>query len=145
MISFFVPGLAASQGSKRHVGGGRMVEMNKRLQPWRNDVGREASIAMRGRELVYGPVAVRLVFHFPRPKGHFGTGKNADTIKTSAPRRHITTPDLDKLQRAINDALTGIVWKDDSQVWRVEAVKVYSSSPGVWVDIWDDDPIEDSP
>jgi crossover junction endodeoxyribonuclease RusA len=144
MISFFVPGLAAAQGSKRHVGKGRMIEMSKRLGPWRNDVGREASIAMRGRELVYGPVAVRLAFHFPRPKGHFGSGRNSSNVKESAPRRHITTPDLDKLQRAINDAMTGIVWKDDSQVWKVEACKVYSGTPGVWIDVWDDDPIEDT-
>lgn len=142
MISIFVPGIAAPQGSKRHVGKGVLVESSKTLKPWRNDVGREASIAMRGREMVYGPVAVRLAFHFPRPKGHFGTGKNAGTIKASAPRRHIVKPDIDKLERAIYDALTGIVWKDDSQVWKVEKIKAYASTAGVYIDIWDDDPLE---
>jgi Holliday junction resolvase RusA-like endonuclease len=37
----------------------------------------------------------------------------------------ITTPDLDKLQRSTLDALTGVLFKDDSQVCRILAMKCY--------------------
>ena len=35
---FAVFGLPAPQGSKRHVGEGRMVESSKRVKPWRRQV-----------------------------------------------------------------------------------------------------------
>jgi Holliday junction resolvase RusA-like endonuclease len=40
-------------------------------------------------------------------------------------------PDLDKLIRAILDALTGVVWRDDGQVVDIVASKVYADTPGV--------------
>ena len=44
-------------------------------------------------------------------------------------------PDLDKLCRACLDSLTGIVWRDDTQVVHLEASKDYGA-PGVmiWVE-----------
>ena len=52
-----------------------------------------------------------------RPKSHFGTGKNADKVKQSAPVFPATMPDIDKLMRAILDGLTDAqVWLDDGQV-----------------------------
>ena len=56
------------------------------------------------------------IFRFQRPKSHFGTGRNAGKLKKSAPRCHVVKPDLSKLVRAVEDALTGIIWRDDSQV-----------------------------
>jgi len=38
MIWFEVPGIPAPQGSKRHVGGGRMVESSRSLPEWRASV-----------------------------------------------------------------------------------------------------------
>jgi Holliday junction resolvase RusA-like endonuclease len=46
-------------------------------------------------------------------------------LKPNAPLRVITTPDLDKLQRSTLDALTGVLFKDDSQVCRILAMKCY--------------------
>lgn len=34
-LHFEIPGRPAAQGSKRHVGGGRMIEQSKYLKPWR--------------------------------------------------------------------------------------------------------------
>ncbi len=140
VISFFVPGIAAPQGSKRHVGGGRLIESSKKVAPWRKDVGREATIAMRGREVVQGPVKVEFCFYFDRPKFHYGTGRNAGIVKPSAPAEHMTYPDLDKLVRATCDALTGIVWEDDSQVTGIIARKAYvtwiSKEPGCAISVF---------
>ena len=52
------------------------------------------------------------------------------------PGKSCRPPDLDKLQRAVLDALTGIVYVDDAQVVEIEAGKCGpSQSPGakVWI------------
>ena len=53
-------------------------------------------------------------------------------------RRFVTkSPDLDKLERAVLDALTAVVWVDDSQVAEVDKRKVYADDmpPGVNVTV----------
>jgi len=126
--SCFVPGSPAPQGSKRHVGHGRMVEMSKALGPWRERVA--LAVHGEGWPMMAGPVWVRLQFVLPRPK--------------SAPKRStppaVKRPDLDKLQRAILDALTGIVFADDSQVICIFARKRIAEideSPGVLIELDD--------
>ena len=114
MISFFVPGIPAPQGSKTYLGHGRMVESSKRVKPWRADI-RAAALQMV-RQPVAGPIRLDLHFVMPRPKSHYGTGRNADKLKPSAPASHVQKPDLDKLVRAVGDALTGVAYVDDSQI-----------------------------
>lgn len=143
-VKFFVPGIPAPQGSKRHLGGGVLVESSKRVKPWRTDV-RETALRHFTAPLT-GPVDVHLHFTFPRPKSHFGTGRNAGRVKQAAPPRyaHTQRPDLDKLIRAVLDALTGVAWRDDSQVVGLTATKRWefcsitgriSQEPGVGISI----------
>jgi len=55
-----------------------------------------------------------------------------DTRKKSAAPFHITVPDLDKILRSVLDSLTGIVYKDDSQVDQIIARKAYAlPDPGL--------------
>ena len=130
-IRFFVPGTPVPQGSMRHVGHGRVVHSNAAaLLPWRDSVRAAAAAAMGGRELWIGPVSMLLRFEFPRPKSHLGTGRNAGALRAGAPWFHMQTPDIDKLQRAVLDALTGVVWRDDSQVFRVTATKAWTIAGG---------------
>jgi len=135
-LTFSVLGTARPQGSKRHVGGGRMVEMGKDLKPWRSAIGMEAANAMTEQPWTC-PVRVKLTFFLIRPKGHFGTGRNALTLKPSAPRFPSSTPDLDKLVRAVLDALTGIAFRDDGQVQALDCMKLYADEhyPGVVVEV----------
>lgn len=133
MIAFNVRGLPAAQGSKDPWGG----EANKRLKPWRNDI---AVVAERAMDVRYGvpimePVEVHCEFVFPRPKNHYGTGRNTGLLKASAPHWVAKAPDLDKLVRALGDAITGIVIRDDSQIACLAARKVYGDVPGVWVQV----------
>lgn len=118
-ITITVYGAAAPQGSKRHVGNGVMIESSKKVKPWRQDVKAAALAAIE--ELpdwapLDGPLSVSMTFAFARPKGHFGTGRNAALLKASAPARPATIPDLSKLVRSTEDALTGSVWADDARV-----------------------------
>lgn len=118
MIVIVVHGIAAPQGSKTPWGS----EANPNTRPWRAAVAAEAAVVMVGRSQLQGPARVHARFYFPRPKSHYRTGKLAHVLKDTAPSWHTTKPDADKLQRAVGDSLTGIVFRDDSQiaVWRVE-------------------------
>jgi hypothetical protein len=66
------------------------------------------------------------VFRFARPKGHYGSGRNAAVLKPGAPRSPAGKPDLDKVLRSTLDALGEAgCYRDDSQVVAVEAQKAY--------------------
>lgn len=130
-----VHGLPIGQGSKTKLAHGAVVDANaKRLRPWRATVSHAAQTAMRAAGVdalpLFDrgvPVHIAMVFTFPRPASHFGTGRNAAVLKPSAPAEHIGPPDVDKAQRAIFDAMTdaGVV-ADDRQFTRVvEAARVY--------------------
>lgn len=132
MIVFRVVGIPAPQGSKRHVGKGRMVENSKKVGPWRESVKAAALTAIANADVgmvwskfpLKGPLRIRIEFLLSRPKGHFGTGKNADQLKQAAPRFPASTPDIDKLVRCTFDALTEAgIWLDDSQVVTLVAYK----------------------
>lgn len=100
----------------------RAVNDNPKLAQWRQEiaqVAREAFVKVTGKiepALLDGPLYLAVTFRRPRPKGHYGTGRNAGKLKPSAPRFPTTRPDTVKLVRAVEDALTGVVWKDDSQI-----------------------------
>lgn len=67
-------------------------------------------------------VTIRLTFCFPRPKNHIGK----KGVLPSAPNYFTTKPDVDKLARSVMDALTGTLYVDDSQVYRLMAIKQYA-------------------
>ncbi len=125
LVSFTAHGVAAPQGSKNQFGG----ESSKRVKPWREDIARAAGEAMEGIELARGPVGLAINFFFVRPKSHYGTGANESIVKATAPTKPIgrNTGDIDKLVRAVADALTGIVYEDDSQIQMLMAQKQWGT------------------
>lgn len=79
-----------------------------------------------GWQPIRKPVRVTATFYLPRPKGHYGTGKNAGQLKGSAPRAHTSKPDVDNLQKFVFDCLNGVAWDDDCRVVEVLAAKKYA-------------------
>ena len=134
-ITFDVPGTAHPQGSKRHVGGGRMIEASPYVKAWRASVTSHAiaKIIQTERQTGHifpytGPVHLKVVFHLPRPKHHYRTGKFAGTLRAVAPRLMQTGPDLDKMVRAVGDALTlACLIVDDKQIYRIDALKAWTT------------------
>ena len=134
-VRFTVVGRPQQKGSKTsrqypRPGGGvnvRMVDSNPNAKPWAATVSAAAAEAYDLPELLTGPVLVELVFYFARPKSHWGTGRNADLLRDSAPEHMVTMPDVDKLARCALDALTGVVLRDDAQVVQLYAVKAYGT------------------
>ena len=145
MIRIRVNGIPAPQGSKRHVGNGRMIEMSKAVGPWRNAVRAETqhrleAMLFAGEDYsTLRPVSVTAVFVLPRPKSHYCTGRNVHLLRDAAPPRPAGRPDLDKLLRSTLDGLTmGGAFADDSQVVDVAGSKVWASegqAPGVIIEI----------
>lgn len=125
-----VRGKPAPQGSKRHVGGGRMVEMSKAVGPWREAVRAETQrLCGTTTHAFSGPVEATVIFVLPRPKGHYRTGRNAHLLRDEAPTHPAGRPDLDKLARAVLDGLTeGGAWLDDSQVVTLNLAKTYADN-----------------
>lgn len=132
-ISFAVPGTPAPQGSKRaFVVAGRavMAEANQATKPWRASVAAAAAEAMPGGPRS-DPAIVELQFAFARPRGHFGKRG----LRPSAPTYKATKPDVDKLARAVLDAITGVVIRDDAQVVQLTASKLFADDGAAGVTV----------
>jgi Holliday junction resolvase RusA-like endonuclease len=93
---------------------------NTKNKSWAATVSGEA-MRVRPAALFLGPVRLHLIFHLPKPK--------------SLPKRRVSwptkKPDLSKTTRSVEDALTGIIWRDDAQVVQSSQEKIYSDAPGV--------------
>ena len=123
MIILRVFGTPAPQGSKRHVGGGRMIEASKKVKPWRQAIVDQAIRDGVSGAALDGSLELRVTFYLQRPKSHLGVRG----IRPSAPLLPHRVPDLDKLLRSTCDALTDSqVIVDDARIVRIKARKVYA-------------------
>lgn len=120
MIEITVYGTPGPQGSKRHVGKGIMIESSAKVKPWREAIkwAVQERYSSAQRPLVDGPVSLDVVFTLARPKS---TKRIRPAVK----------PDLSKLIRSTEDALTDIgAWEDDARVVCIMASKRYANSEG---------------
>lgn len=147
-LRVWIPGTPVPQGSmrafafKRKNGklGASVTSDNKRTMPWRDTVKAHVNNAMRDAGIAFAPrgvpVTVSACFYFERPADHYGTGKNAGKLKASAPRSMIVKKaDIDKLLRAVLDALTGVAYFDDCQVNDVRALRSYVAETHTGLDL----------
>ena len=134
-LAFRVIGIAQSMGSKRAFvpkGWTRPVitDSNRNLKSWQSLVAEAAARAISARQghdrsagqgteawrLLDGPVRLCIAFYLKRPKG--------------LPKKyvaHTKAPDVSKLVRSTEDALSGIVYRDDSQIVELVAGKYYAA------------------
>lgn len=133
-ITFPVVGVAQSKGSMRAFlpkGSQRPIvtSTNRSLRSWETLVRGAASEAVTrlGWPLpsTDTPLTAYVSVALPRPKS---LGKRQAA--------HTKRPDLDKLVRGVLDALTGIIYLDDSQIVSVQATKQYAHGdepPCCWI------------
>lgn len=134
MIVIDVLGTPAPKGSNRAMMRGGFAVMvagssnvgQQRMKQWERCV-RDAARDAKVTTLRETPVAVAIVFRLPRPAGHHNPKTGA--LKPKAPARPSVKPDVDKLARATLDALTGIVFDDDSRIVELALHKTYAA-PG---------------
>lgn len=131
-ICFDVEGMPAPGGSKsafRHRHTGRIVVVDaggKRNKQWRALVAAAGRQAMANREMPQPPLLLTVMFRMPRPQSHLNRhGK----LRRTSPVLPVTRPDLTKLLRSTEDALTGIVWSDDASIAEQWVARIYAA-PG---------------
>ncbi len=131
MIEFFVPGKPIPQPRpKVSTRGGfarAYVDRKHPVHAWREAVASEAQAFMAGAKMVPISTAICLDLSLilPRPKSHYGTGRNATKVKRSAPVFPAVKPDCDNLAKAIQDALDGVLWVDDALIVELQVSKRY--------------------
>jgi crossover junction endodeoxyribonuclease RusA len=121
-IEFDVAGVAQPKGSTRAFmpKGSRfpvVTTTNRSLKAWQYAVQRAAGLAFARQ--VQGPIALLATFYLARPKS------------TKRGSYHLKKPDLDKLTRAIGDALTGTAYRDDSEIVSIHTHKCYADDGDV--------------
>lgn len=137
-FEFFVNGKPQAQGNHRiakrsRFSKSKLYDSNKNLKQWRRVVARAAvAEGWVDRDLLDGPVQLSLDFYYPRPKSHYCKG---GLRKNASPWPHKTGSDLDKLVRAIGDALTGVVWTDDRRIVWCTSTRNWGSCHGVRVTV----------
>lgn len=115
---------------------GRMVDAGKGNARWKKQVAACARAAYCDQP-VGEPVAFAMTFWRRRPQNHYGTGRNAGKLKPWAvDLLPCSVPDVTKLIRSTEDALTGIVWKDDAQIVDQFAFRRYAETPGARIVVW---------
>lgn len=127
-ITFFVAGEPAPKGSTKSFPfkgkDGRLrvstTNANPRTKDWQMRIATEAQRAI---------VEDGWTFDDDKEIGYDITGAFYFTKPKSAPKKRVLNtrePDLDKIARACLDALTGVLFPDDSQVIHLDMRKTYA-------------------
>lgn len=120
-ITFTVPGIPVGKGRARAavIAGRARLYTPAKTQHYEADVAKSAAVAMGGADPFQGPVRLGLLITFPLPKA-----KRA-TRNRPAAHWHTSKPDASNVLKAVEDAMNGIVYRDDSQIAEVSVSKVY--------------------
>lgn len=139
-LTFTVIGTPQPAGSKKgFVINGKAVlsDANKKSKPWKQEVASVASQAFlaTGRALLLtGPIRATFCFYRPRLTSHFGKSGVLNKSGRDTPYP-ITKPDALKLARGVEDALTKVVYHDDSQIVEEHLYKLWGEPARVEVTI----------
>ncbi len=136
-IAFTIPAVPIAQPRPRAVSFGGKARMygaavKHPVNAFKASCQMAAMEAYKGAPLD-GPVSLLVLFVMPRPQAKIK--KRGDNPRYP----HISRPDFDNLGKSLCDALTGILWRDDSQLWSVEIRKVVaaaSEQPRVTVSVF---------
>lgn len=113
-IRFAVDGTPVPKQSYRAVKGGGYTA--PRVKAWAATVAEYAALAMRGTDMLEGPLSASLYFMLPT-------------------KRRV---DCDNLSKNVLDAMNGIVYKDDTQIVHLVIDKVFDGGVGVIINVWEE-------
>ena len=137
-VKFTVYGTPKPAGSKRaFVMKGRAIvtDANPKSRPWKNQVAQVAGETMNGTSVLDGPLSVGMRFYVARPKGHYGkNGLNAAGRRNPFPAKK---PDVLKLARGVEDAMSGVVYRDDAQIVDEHLTKEWGTPERVEIEVWE--------
>jgi Holliday junction resolvase RusA-like endonuclease len=107
--------------------GSAYIPAKHAIHRWKKVIQKAVSVEYSG-PILAGELSATLSFALPRPKSHYGTGRNCLKIKDSAPRAPTKrgSGDVDNYAKAVLDALEGVIFRDDCQFTMLVIYKVYS-------------------
>lgn len=125
-VLFAVEGTPRPKGSFKAVKGRFVIPGSKHQKGWENAVKTAAFLVMNEQEpFDKKPLRVDVVFAFKRPRSDY----NSFGLKEGASIAPTKKPDIDKVLRALNDAMSNIVYGDDAWIACTNARKVWAE-PG---------------
>lgn len=123
-ILITIPGTPVAKGRPKFATRGKFVTAYtpKATKDAENVISMEAK--KQGVTAFSGPVELWIDFYMPIPKS---VSKRERERLNNGP--HIKRPDADNLAKLVLDALNGIAWEDDNQVFKLSIEKLYSDNP----------------
>jgi len=117
IIRFSIYGVPVPKGRPRFYRAGKYIGTYtpKNTRKWEEFV-RFQALQYRPKEVPECAIEMELLFLIPRPK--------------SLPKKvkyHIKKPDIENLAKSILDALQGIFYRNDSQIYKLSLIKEYST------------------
>jgi Holliday junction resolvase RusA-like endonuclease len=150
IVEFTVHGKPGTAGSKKafvYYKEGKpraaLTADNKRQKPFMAAVAAAAATACKGDPWLHEALRLEILIVRARPHSHYRTGANANLVRKGAPDSPTTKPDSLKICRAIEDAMSGVLYRDDSQICCHSIIKRYGTSDLVrvkvseWLGCWD--------
>jgi Holliday junction resolvase RusA-like endonuclease len=136
-ISFTIPGAPQSKGRPRFARVGKFV----RTYTPEKTAAAEHTLVARAMEFrpekPFGcPLRLSVQFMMPIPESW---PKKRKFLAEAGAMPHVGKPDLDNLIKLLKDALNGVFWIDDKQVFSIQASKYYGPVPETIIDLWDRD------
>ena len=134
-ISFKVPGVPAAKGRpKFRVIKGHAMAYTPAKTKWAEQSVLDAFKAAYPsfKSPLEGPIVLTAKFYMPVPASLSKKKKESMYGKP-----HVIRPDTDNLLKTVCDALNGVVWKDDSQIFSVSSGKMYireEPSTHIWIE-----------
>jgi len=114
------------------------MDADPQVKDYRADIQNAWLRAHDGTDLLKGDVLMHLTFWFQRPSQHYrpvNSKRSTPELKADAPMYYRRYPDLDKLVRAVGDALTGYAYLDDKQVVQCHAAKVWGEQDQTIIEV----------
>jgi len=105
---------------------------------WKKAVELVAAVHWRPREPLDRALHVEMTFYLPRPANHHVSSDRSRLVKPTSPRFPTVRPDVLKLARSTEDAISGVVWRDDCSTCALDIRKFYApAGTGVLVRVWE--------
>lgn len=131
-ICIEIPGPPRGQGRPKATirGSHAGVYTDAKTAAYQNLIALESKRVMGKRPPMAGPITLTLFARFPLPASI--SKKERQRRMDEGPTKK---PDLSNILKAAEDGMNGIVFRDDAQITKTIAVKMYSDTPGleIWV------------
>jgi Holliday junction resolvase RusA-like endonuclease len=130
MLTFKVDGDPVGKQRARYAKRGNFVQTYTpdKTRNYESSIKEAAIQAMGSNEILETPVNLYLYIRAPIPKS---LPKKRIEACLNGLEKPIKKPDASNVLKSVEDAMNGVVYKDDSQIVNIHVTKVYSSQSGI--------------